>query len=118
MGEVDTKLRAGMPTPRSEAAALEEERRWNERNKLVKSVRILQLVPSCREEMGTVIDISRDGLYFTVLSDDYQVGKKLRLIVPDAKTACTCEVVRTERLPGGHTGVGVRVFTWDSALLQ
>jgi hypothetical protein len=104
--------------PLPDAVALDEDRRWNERNKLLKNVRILQMDPSRGEEVGTVIDISRDGLYFTAQSAEYQIGMALRLIVPDAKTACTCEVVRTELLPGGRMGVGVRVFAWESALLQ
>jgi hypothetical protein len=107
-----------LPFSEVDALALAEDRRWNERNKLLKNVRILQMDPTRGEEIGTVVDISRDGLYFTAQSAEYQIGMPLRLIVPDAKTACTCEVVRTELLPGGRTGVGVRVFAWESALLQ
>ncbi len=107
------KLVAKIPVPLSAADALADDRRWNKRNKLLKNVRIQRPTdPSRPEEVGTVINISREGLYFTAQSHDYQIGMELRLIVPDAKTECTCEVMRTERLPGGRAGIGVRVSGW------
>jgi PilZ domain len=113
------KLLAKMPMPLTDADALEDDRRWNKRNKLLKNVRIYrQNNPSCPEKTGTVIDVSREGLYFTVQSNDYQIGMELRLIVPEAKTECMCEVVRIETLPGGRTGIGVRVSSWRLDSLQ
>jgi hypothetical protein len=113
------KLLAKLPAPVANADALDDDRRWNKRNKLLKNVRIYRPDdPSCPEKTGTVINVSREGLYFTVQSNDYKIGMELRLIVPEAKTECMCEVVRMEPLPGRRTGIGVRVSRWRLDSLQ
>ena len=59
----------------SDAAALAEDRRWNERTKFVKHIRIYRMGTLHGEEVGTAIpDVSRDGAYFTAQSHDYWDG--------------------------------------------
>lgn len=96
----------------AEAALLPEDRRFNKRTRVLKNIRILHVDPSNYEEIGTMVDISRDGLYFIARSDYFQVGMELRLILPTSGSECKCEVVRTERLPNGRKGVGVRILGW------
>jgi hypothetical protein len=97
----------------SHAALAEEDRRFNERTKIVRPVVIRTLATTnTAEQLGTVIDLSRDGLYFTVRAHVYTPGMELHLVMPESKTECTCEVVRTEKLPNGSLGVGARVIAW------
>jgi hypothetical protein len=94
------------------AAPLPEDRRFNTRTKFLKNIRIRHVDPSNYEEMGTMVDLSRDGLYFIARSDYFQKGMELRLTLPHTGSECTCEVMRTERLPNGRKGVGVRILGW------
>jgi hypothetical protein len=94
------------------AALLPEDRRSNTRAKFLKNIRIHHVDSANYEKIGTMVDLSRDGLYFIARSDYFQVGMELRLILPNSDSECRCEVVRTERLPNGRKGVGVRIIGW------
>jgi hypothetical protein len=85
----------------------EDERRYNERNQFLTRVHIRQMDCPGIERVGTTQDLSRDGLYFVVRSHHYQVGMRLRVSLPEAKSEWTCEVVRIEPLPNGGQGVAV-----------
>jgi hypothetical protein len=91
----------------------DDDRRWDSRKKVLKRVRIRRIDNAQEEEVGTLIDLSREGLYFTARSHQYQPGMELRLIFPDAASACSCEVVRTEQLANGHLGIGARILGWQ-----
>jgi hypothetical protein len=91
---------------------LDEDRRCNGRTKFLKHVRVERLDSPHSEQLGTMINLSRDGLYFTVHAADYKVGWQLRVTLLEAKSDWQCEVVRTERLPNGRLGVGVRFLDW------
>ena len=91
----------------------EEDRRSDKRTKLLKPMLIRHLNSSSEDEVaGTLVDLSRDGLCFTARSDEYRVGMELHLTFPDAGSECSCEVVRTERLPNGRIGIGARIIGW------
>ena len=91
---------------------LEEDRRSNSRDKFLKHMRIRHLDSSYADEVGTMIDLSRDGLYFTARSKHYEAGMQLRVTLPGSGSECTCEVVRIERLKNGRLGIGVRILGW------
>jgi len=92
-------------------AVLPEDRRYNTRDRLVRDISIQSLDPSQPQLVGTVIDLSRDGLYFTV-SSRFEVGTPLRLRFSSCRSECLCEVVRVESLPQGRFGVGARILSW------
>ncbi len=96
----------------AQAALLVEERRCNARLKIVRPVRIRHLDSSHEEEVGTMTNLSRDGLNFIARSNHYQVGMELRLTLPYAGSECTCEVVRVQKLENGRLGIGVRIRSW------
>jgi hypothetical protein len=98
----------------SGALETEEDRRCNERNKFLKPIHIRHVDPPHSQREGTMMDLSRDGLYFTVRSPHYEVGMQLHLTLPHSGSEWTCEVVRTERLPNGGQGVGVRILDFGS----
>jgi len=87
-----------------------EDLRCNERAKFRKNISISPLGSSLNYT-GTLIDISRDGLYFTTRAQRFEVGAHLRVILPNS-SECVCEVVRTEELPGAGIGVGLRIVSW------
>lgn len=91
----------------TEAEVLLDDRRYDDRVKCLKHIRV-RGVASSQEEVGTLIDLSRDGLFFTVRTHDYPVGMELRLNLSDAEW--TCEVVRTELFSNGSLGVGARIL--------
>jgi hypothetical protein len=87
-----------------------EDLRCNERARFRKKVTI-SAVGSSLSHTVTLIDLSRDGLYFTTRSERFEVGGYLRVILPNS-SECVCEVVRTEELPGAGIGVGLRIVSW------
>src|SRR3954467_4861478 len=89
------------------ATALDDDRRYNQRNKVLTRVHIRRADAPQDDKVGTTLDISRDGLYFVVRSGSYEIGNRLLISIPEAKSGWTCEVVRTEFLPNGGQGVGV-----------
>ncbi len=86
---------------------LEDDRRFNQRNKVLTRVCIRRAEAPQDEKTGTTLDLSRDGLYFVIRSGAYAVGDRLLIFLPEANSHWTCEVVRTEWLPNGAQGVGV-----------
>jgi PilZ domain len=94
--------------------AIEEDRRWDTRNKVLKNVqmRYRDEAQQERQELVTLVDISRNGLYFTTTTQSYQVGMELYVTLPNTNTECLGEVVRTRKLQSGRIGVGVRVLNW------
>lgn len=93
---------------------LEEDRRWDTRNKILKNVqmRYRDEAQQERQELVTLVDISRNGLYFTTATQECQVGMELHVALPNTNTECLGEVVHTKRLRSGRMGVGVRVLSW------
>lgn len=103
------------PLKREEAARdvlLAEDRRCSARVKILKHVRICHLDSSHDEELGTLTNLTRDGLNFIARSDHYQVGMELRLTLPYSGSECTGEVVHVQQLENGRLGVGVRILSW------
>src|SRR4051812_9245001 len=89
------------------SAVLEDDRRYNDRQKVLTRVHIRPVDAPTEEKIGTTLDLSRDGLYFIVRSGSYAIGNRLVITLPEAKSQWTCEVVRTEWLPNGGQGVAV-----------
>ena len=103
------------PLKRGEAARvalLAEDRRCSTRVKVLNHVRICHLDSSHDGELGTLTNLTRDGLNFIVRSDHYQVGMELRLTLPYSGSECTGEVVHIQQLENGRLGVGVRILSW------
>src|SRR5713226_346247 len=103
------------PLKREEAAPialLAEDRRCSARVKILKHVRIFHLNSSHNEELGTLTNLTRDGLNFIARSNHYQVGMGLRLTLPYSGSECTGEVVHIQELENGRLGVGVRILSW------
>jgi hypothetical protein len=90
----------------------DDDRRSNDRAKLLKQICIRAAGVPNAEETGTLIDLSRDGLYFTGSSADYRVGMEVCLTLPHSGAQCTCEIVRIEQLPQGRFGFGARITAW------
>ena len=103
------------PLKREEAARdvlLAEDRRCSARVKILKHVRICHLNSSHDEELGTLTNLTRDGLNFIARSSHYQVGMELRLTLPYSGSECTGEVVHIQQLDNGRLGVEVRILSW------
>lgn len=98
--------------PNLAAPGLGEDRRTNDRAKLLKEIGIRVAEAPHAEETGTLIDLSRDGLYFTGSSADYRVGMEVCLTLPHSGAQCTCEIVRIEQLRQGRFGIGARILAW------
>jgi hypothetical protein len=94
--------------------AIGEDRRWDTRNKVLKNVqmRYRDKAQQERQELVTLVDISRNGLYFTTATQNCQVGMELHVALPNTNTECLGEVVHTKKLRSGRIGVGVRVLNW------
>jgi hypothetical protein len=92
----------------------EEDRRWDSRNKVLKNVqmRYRDAAQQEHQEIVTLVDISRNGLYFTTATQDCQLGMELHVALPTTNKECLGEVVHTKRLRSGRMGVGVRVLSW------
>jgi hypothetical protein len=93
-------------------AVHDEDRRLNSRAKFLKPLRVRRADPGIAESVGTMTDLSREGLYFTTQSSEYQVGMLLQMTLPDTGSECSGEVVRIEPLPRGRSGIGVRILAW------
>jgi PilZ domain len=93
--------------PTSAATAVEEDRRYNTRNRVLTRVQIRRMDAPHIEDVGTTQDLSRDGIYFVVRSQDYKIGMRVLVTLSDTQTQWTCEVVRIEQLPNGGQGVAV-----------
>jgi hypothetical protein len=93
---------------------MEENRRWDTRTKIMRNVQIRYCdeTRQNRQELVTLVDMSRNGLYFTTPTQNWQVGMELHLALPTTNKECLCEVVHTKLLRSGRLGVGVRVLSW------
>jgi hypothetical protein len=89
-----------------------DDRRTHDRLKLMKTMNISSINSASVSETATVVDISREGLYFTVRSGIYQKGMDLRVTIPSLGFEAITKVVRIEELPGGFVGVGCLVLVW------
>ncbi len=89
-----------------------EDRRTHDRLKLMKTIQINSLDREFPPETATVVDISREGLYFTVRLPHYTLGMKLQVNIPSLDFEGVCTVVRIEQLPGGYLGIGTLVLGW------
>jgi hypothetical protein len=107
MNTTNSELAVGRVTS---TAVAEEDRRSNDRNRFTTLIRIRRQNSSRDEEVGTIIDLSRDGFFFAARSHDYPLGTELLLHIPATGAEWTCEVVRTELLPNGSLGIGVRII--------
>jgi hypothetical protein len=91
---------------------VEDDRRDGNRVKVLKHVRVSDLAGTRAAELATVIDLTREGMYFTIRSNQLTVGTELHLVFPDTGSECTGVAVRVEQLPDGRQGVGVRILSW------
>jgi PilZ domain-containing protein len=95
------------PAAYTPSSVAEDERRYNDRNRFLTRVLVRNMDGSGEERPGMTQDLSRDGLYFVVRVQDYAVGMRLRVTLPETKSEWICEVVRIESLPNGGQGVAV-----------
>jgi hypothetical protein len=115
-------MRAGVPLdPLTRAQSFEEivnanlsaeDRRTHDRLTLMKTIHISCMEPEITEETATVVDISREGLYFTVRCRHYRIGMEVRVTIPSLKFEGVCRVVRIEELPSGCLGIGSLILGW------
>jgi PilZ domain len=99
--------------PRSKA-----ERRSSRRCKFTQLMRIRPSDPQRQhfDDMRGTISVSRTGVYFQTSETGYQVGMRLFLIMPYSQDPGStnreylAEVVRTDALPNGLTGIGVKLL--------
>jgi hypothetical protein len=94
------------------ATAVIEDRRVHDRLKVIKTIHISSLDSARTQETAMVVDISREGMYFTVRSDHYCIGMEMRVTIPSLGFEGLCRVVRMEDLPGGFFGIGCLVLGW------
>ena len=94
------------------------ERRSSRRCKFTQLMRIRPSDPQRQhfDDMRGTISVSRTGVYFQSSETCYEVGMRLFLIMPYSQDpgATTreylAEVVRTDSLPNGLTGIGVKLL--------
>jgi hypothetical protein len=78
----------------------------------MKTIHILCFDEAHTEETATVVDISREGMYFTVRSDHYRMGLEMSVKIPSLGFEGLGRVVRIEDLPNGYFGIGCLVLGW------
>jgi hypothetical protein len=100
------------------ATATAEDRRIHDRLKLMKTMHISCFDPELTQETGTVVDISREGLYFTVHSRHYRVGMEMKITIPSLGFEGVCKIVRIEELPSGQLGIGGLVLGWQASAAE
>jgi hypothetical protein len=94
------------------------ERRSSRRCKITQLMRIRPSDPQRRhfDDMRGSISVSRTGVYFQTSEAGYEVGMRLFLIMPYSQDPGAtnreylAEVVRTDSLPNGLTGIGVKLL--------
>ena len=94
------------------------ERRGSRRCKFTQLMRIRPSDPQRQhfDDMRGTISVSRTGVYFQTSEKGYEVGMRLFLIMPYSQDpGCTnreyvAEVVRTDALANGLTGIGVKLL--------
>src|SRR6202022_838371 len=94
------------------------ERRSSRRCKFTQLMRIRPSDPQRQhfDDMRGTISVSRTGVYFQISETCYEVGMRLFLIMPYSQDPGAtsreylAEVVRTDSLPNGLTGIGVKLL--------
>jgi len=94
------------------------ERRGSRRCRFTQLMRICPSDPQRRhfDDMRGTISVSRTGVYFQTSEKGYQVGMRLFLIMPysqdpgSSNREYLAEVVRTDALANGLTGIGVKLL--------
>ena len=94
------------------------ERRGSRRCKFTQLMRIRPSDPQRQhfDDMRGTISVSRTGVYFQTSEKGYEVGMRLFLIMPYSQDPGStnreylAEVVRTDVLPNGLTGIGVKLL--------
>jgi hypothetical protein len=100
------------------ASRARSERRASRRCKFTQLMRICPSDPQRRhfDDMRGTISVSRTGVYFQTSEKGYEVGMRLFLIMPYSQDPGStnreylAEVVRTDSLPNGLTGIGVKLL--------
>jgi PilZ domain len=100
------------------ASRARSERRASRRCKFTQLMRICPSDPQRRhfDDMRGTISVSRTGVYFQTSEAGYEVGMRLFLIMPYSQNPGSsnreylAEVVRTDSLPNGLTGIGVKLL--------
>ena len=95
-----------------------QERRGTRRCKITQLMRIRPSDPQRQhfDDMRGSISVSRTGVYFQTSESGYEVGMRLFLIMPYSQEPGStnreylAEVVRTDSLPNGLTGIGVKLL--------
>lgn len=109
---MDPEMRAQSFEDIANANFSAEDRRIHDRLTLMKTIHISCLDAGLAEETATVVDISREGLYFTVRSRHYRIGMEVRVTIPSLQFEGICRVVRIEELPSGCLGIGSLMLGW------
>src|ERR1700687_5783499 len=94
------------------------ERRASRRCKFTQLMRIRPSDPQRQhfDDMRGTISVSRTGVYFQTSESGYEGGMRLLLIMPYSQDPGStnreylAEVVRTDSLPNGLTGIGVKLL--------
>src|SRR6202048_1149254 len=94
------------------------ERRGSRRCKITQLMRIRPSDPSIQhfDDMRGTVSVSRTGAYFHTTESGYEVGIRLFLIMPYSQDPGStnreylAEVVRTDSLPNGLTGIRVKLL--------
>jgi hypothetical protein len=100
------------------ASGGKSERRSSRRCKFTQLMRICPSDPQRQhfDDMRGTISVSRTGVYFQTSEAGYEVGMRLFLIMPYSQNPGStnreylAEVVRTDSLPNGLTGIGVKLL--------
>ena len=94
------------------------ERRGTRRCKITQLMRIRPSDPEKEhfEDLRGTMSVSRTGVYFQTSEKGYEVGMRLFLIMPytqdpgSSNREYLAEVVRTDALTNGLTGIGVKLL--------
>ena len=90
----------------------DDDRRVHDRLKLMETIHITCFNTERTPEIATVVDISREGMYFTVRLGHYRVGMEMSVKIPSLGFEGLGRVVRIEKLPNGSFGIGCLVLGW------
>ena len=100
------------------APRAKSERRGSRRCKFTQLMRICPSDPQRQhfDDMRGTISVSRTGVYFQTSEKGYEVGMRLFLVMPYSQDPGStnreylAEVVRTDSLANGLTGIGVKLL--------
>ena len=74
-----------------------DDRRTHDRLKLMKTVHISCFDSAQTQDTATVVDISREGLYFTVRSSHYHIGMEMRVTIRPRYSTSSASSLRMSR---------------------